>query len=365
MGKEKNMSNLRTNYKDDVFSGSRKYRTVNNADGTVSFTDETTYTQRGDTYGAAQINQSNEIINSLDNNAYKSTDAAMTDIADNDYIPVYDTSASTRKKALWSTLKSLFTQTFAIKVHDSNSAGTYGAGTSSRFGHVKLSDSYDNVSPGSSSQSVGASEAAVCNAYDALANNIQNVSSRLGTSLSVVDASLVVNNNHFYFDYHDGKYGYNTSSRRGADTFFPFNRPVYKINGFIIRYLSETQTAYNIGEVICISNSEEEEYGKTAIELAHSTYESTGSWPSTSLAYSPITVSYIGGNEGSNFGPDGVRITSSVAGSLKGYYTDAYSGDRTTIDTKMSAGQTRTYEKKDPSTGVHQMGEFVAVFIPD
>lgn len=217
------MSNLRTNYKDDVFTGSRKYHMNNNGDGTVSFTDETPYIQNGDTYGAAQINEANDIINNLDNNTYKSTDAAMTDIADNDYIPIYDTSASAKKKTLWSNIKSLFTQTFAIKVHDSNSAGTYGAGTSSRFGHVKLSDSYDNVSPGSSSQSVGASEAAVCNAYGTLANNIQGVSSRLGTSISVVDASLVANNNHFYFDYHDGKYGYNTSSRRGADTFRPFN----------------------------------------------------------------------------------------------------------------------------------------------
>ena len=31
-------------------------------------------------------------------------------------------------------------------------------------------------------------------------------------------------NQYFYFDYHDGSYGYNTSSSRGADTFFPFNK---------------------------------------------------------------------------------------------------------------------------------------------
>ena len=32
---------LRTNYKDDVFSGKRKYKELNNGDGTVSFDDET------------------------------------------------------------------------------------------------------------------------------------------------------------------------------------------------------------------------------------------------------------------------------------------------------------------------------------
>ena len=34
---------------------------------------------------------------------------------------------------------------------------------------------------------------------------------------------MVANSNHFYFDYKDGKYGFNTDSSRGADTFFPFN----------------------------------------------------------------------------------------------------------------------------------------------
>ena len=33
---------------------------------------------------------------------------------------------------------------------------------------------------------------------------------------------MVANSNHFYFDYKDGKYGYNTNPNRGADTFFPF-----------------------------------------------------------------------------------------------------------------------------------------------
>ena len=57
------MSALRTDYKDDVFSGNRKYTMVNNGDGTVSFVDETQYTQVGDTYGASEINEQNTVIN--------------------------------------------------------------------------------------------------------------------------------------------------------------------------------------------------------------------------------------------------------------------------------------------------------------
>lgn len=34
--------------------------------------------------------------------------------------------------------------------------------------------------------------------------------------------SLTANNTRIYMDYHDGKYGYNTSASRGADTFHPF-----------------------------------------------------------------------------------------------------------------------------------------------
>lgn len=53
---------LKTNYKDDVFTGKRKYRITNNDDGTVSLDDVTTYTQQGDIFGAADINAINKAI---------------------------------------------------------------------------------------------------------------------------------------------------------------------------------------------------------------------------------------------------------------------------------------------------------------
>ena len=84
------MSNLRTNYKDDVFTGKRKYSEIDNGDGTISFDDVTDYAQVGDTYGAAQINETNDVINNLDLRAYKSTDDAENSLADNDYFPFFD-----------------------------------------------------------------------------------------------------------------------------------------------------------------------------------------------------------------------------------------------------------------------------------
>ena len=43
---------------------------------------------------------------------------------------------------------------------------------------------------------------------------------------------MVANSNHFYFDYKDGKYGYNTNPNRGADTFVPFSNGNYYYRAF-------------------------------------------------------------------------------------------------------------------------------------
>lgn len=42
-------------------------------------------------------------------------------------------------------------------------------------------------------------------------------------NINSINKSLTANSKHFYFDYKNGKYGYNTDSSRGADTFFPFS----------------------------------------------------------------------------------------------------------------------------------------------
>lgn len=59
------MTNLKTDYVDAVFTGNRKYTEVDNGDGTVSFTDSTSYTQAGTQFGASDINGTNGAINSI------------------------------------------------------------------------------------------------------------------------------------------------------------------------------------------------------------------------------------------------------------------------------------------------------------
>lgn len=66
------MADLKTTYKDDVLNTSanekRKYNMITNEDGTVSLVDATDYLQVGDSFGAADINATNEKVNELNTN---------------------------------------------------------------------------------------------------------------------------------------------------------------------------------------------------------------------------------------------------------------------------------------------------------
>lgn len=75
-------NNLPTNYKDAIWNGNRKYRQINNSDGTVSFEDVTVYSQKEDSFfGADDANQMNAGMNELAKNmesVEKNAQAAKT-----------------------------------------------------------------------------------------------------------------------------------------------------------------------------------------------------------------------------------------------------------------------------------------------
>lgn len=60
---------LKTDYKNDILDESmisrRRYKIINNDDTTVSFVDQTVYTQKGDFLDANDLNSMNETINTL------------------------------------------------------------------------------------------------------------------------------------------------------------------------------------------------------------------------------------------------------------------------------------------------------------
>lgn len=56
---------LKTDYKDALYDGSRRYRLIQNEDGTYNLPDATSYTQQGDKFGANDINQTNAAVNRI------------------------------------------------------------------------------------------------------------------------------------------------------------------------------------------------------------------------------------------------------------------------------------------------------------
>lgn len=56
---------VRTDYKDDIFDGNRKYQMIKNNDGTYSLVDVTEYIQEADIFNAAEINSWGTIVNGV------------------------------------------------------------------------------------------------------------------------------------------------------------------------------------------------------------------------------------------------------------------------------------------------------------
>lgn len=79
------MADLKTDYKDDVLDTTqntkRKYQMIDNGDGTVSFEDVTEYIQQGDSFGADDINDTNEEVNIINDNLNKHTISNNTRVA--------------------------------------------------------------------------------------------------------------------------------------------------------------------------------------------------------------------------------------------------------------------------------------------
>lgn len=168
--------------------------------------------QEGDAFSAANMNDlENRIKTTLD--------------ADEASIRTINTRSTTNANNIASLQSNVNTINNSITNLNNNkaptnhaSAGTtYGKGSSSLFGHVKVSDTY-NVN-------VGANDgvAATPKLVGVGVRMAEDFASTIGNGLG---DHLKANNTEFYFDYKNGKYGFNTDANRGADTFHPFKEPV-------------------------------------------------------------------------------------------------------------------------------------------
>lgn len=72
---------MKTDWKDDIFEGNRKYQMITNEDGTVSFVDVTEYTQEGDAFGAAELKEIAEGLNNKTAEKLETARSIKTDLA--------------------------------------------------------------------------------------------------------------------------------------------------------------------------------------------------------------------------------------------------------------------------------------------
>ena len=89
---------LKTDYKNDILDESmisrRRYKIINNDDTTVSFVDQTVYTQKGDFLDADDLNSMNETINTLNDAGFVKS-SEVTSIEDEEIIALFSSDSET------------------------------------------------------------------------------------------------------------------------------------------------------------------------------------------------------------------------------------------------------------------------------
>ena len=88
---------LKTDYKDAMFDGDRKYRITANADGTSRISDETEYTQEGDFFGANDVNATNKAVNHLNHTTQVTLTAAGWSGSEAPYTQTVDVEGATEE----------------------------------------------------------------------------------------------------------------------------------------------------------------------------------------------------------------------------------------------------------------------------
>lgn len=89
---------LKTDYKNDILDESmtsrRRYKIINNEDSTVSFVDQTVYTQKGDFLDADDLNSMNENINALNGAGFVKS-SEVSSIEDEEIIALFSSDNET------------------------------------------------------------------------------------------------------------------------------------------------------------------------------------------------------------------------------------------------------------------------------
>lgn len=118
---------LRTDYKNDMFAGKRRYMVTENDDGTISLDDVTEYQQVGDIFSADDINTTNQAVNDIDteNESFKTEITENVNNLSNTVDTLTGEKIIVLSASGWSST-SPYTQTVALSGIKSDSVPTYG-----------------------------------------------------------------------------------------------------------------------------------------------------------------------------------------------------------------------------------------------
>lgn len=120
-------------------------------------------------------------------------------------------------------------------------------------------------------------------------SNISAVDTTVTGAISKINNRLVVDNTKFVFDYQDGKWGFNTSDERGADTFHPFNSTVLTMNTTASSYTNKDIISSNI--YLTISSTTDSNGGALSSDLRQGTCATA----ITSRSYKTASNKYVKG----------------------------------------------------------------------
>ena len=121
-------------------------------------------------------------------------------------------------------------------------------------------------------------------------SDISAVDTTVTGSIAKINDRLVLSNNRkFVFDYQNGKWGFNTSDERGADTFHPFNSTILAMNTVVSGYTNNNIVASNI--YLTISSTNDAGAGALLADFPYGTCTSAV----TSRSYKTSSNKYVKG----------------------------------------------------------------------
>lgn len=148
---------LKTNYKDSIFIGDKKFKMITNSDGTISLKDVTEYSEIGDDFGSNDVNSITTKLNELDDNNWQVASKTGDELSNYTLVDGY--LVNEKNKKLFNRYEKLIpvklfenetgtteTITLSKSINDFNSIEIFGVSSDKAVCYTKINkENYSNV----------------------------------------------------------------------------------------------------------------------------------------------------------------------------------------------------------------------------